>query len=106
MLPALAICSIPLIGLSVFAGDYIHLAVFYPYYMFEIHQHSDWQSKAIRFPWGDNAVLVTDGLQFRTLIYDASGKTVIEDRLDPNIGVRVNVRQLAGNFYMELMYSG
>jgi hypothetical protein len=100
------VCSLPLIFLGILSGDYIHLAVMYPYYAVKIRSHPDWQSKEVRFDWGDEAVTALDGIRARVLIYDASGKTVVGDRPDlSSDGIRVNVQHFTGNFYLELWSS-
>jgi hypothetical protein len=102
LLPLAFVFSFPLIVLGLFSGDYLHLTVMYPYYAFIIHSHPDWQSKEIRFDWGDESVTVLDGLQERMLIYDASGKTVVGNRPYQGDGeLRVDVQHLVGNFYLE-----
>ena len=87
-------------------GDYIHLAVMYPSYAAKIYSRPDWQSREVRFDWGDEAVVVTDGIRSRVLIYDASGKTVVGDRPAPEGEIRLNIQHLMGNFYIALYYSG
>jgi hypothetical protein len=106
-LPCVFVCSLPLFFVGARSGDYVHLAVMYPYYVAKIRSHPDWQSKEVRFYWGDEAVTVLDGLRARALIYDASGKIVVGDRPDPDqADLRTNVQHLFGNFYIELNYSG
>jgi|ERR1700733_4859122 hypothetical protein len=100
LLPCAFVCSLPLIVLGVLSGDYVHLAVMYPYYAVKIRSHPDWQE--VRFDWGDDAVTALDGLLARVLIYDASGKIVVGDRPDLGGGeVRVNIQHFIGNFYLE-----
>ena len=100
------VCAPPLIIFGANAGDNIHLAVMYPYYAVKIRSHPDWQSKQVRFGWGDEAVTVLDGTRTRVLIYDASGKTAVGDRPDPDVGgIRINIRHFVGNFYLALYYS-
>jgi hypothetical protein len=95
----------PLVFVGILSGDYVHLALMYPYYALQLRQDPDWQSKEARFGWGDEAVTVLDGVRLRTLVYDASGKTV-GDRPDPEVGgLRLNIQHLIGNFYLELRYS-
>jgi hypothetical protein len=106
LLPCAFVCSLPLIFVGVLSGDYIHLAVMYPYYVVKIHSQPDWRTKEVRFDWGDEAVTVLDGLRARVLIYDASGKTVVGDRPDlGSAGIRVNMQHLIGNFYLEFWSS-
>jgi hypothetical protein len=106
LLPFAFVCSLPLIALGVFSGDYVHLVAMYPYYSFKIHSLPDWQSKEVRFDWGDDAVTALDGLLGRVLIYDASGKAVVGDQPDLGGGeVKVTRRRLIGNFYLELWSS-
>jgi hypothetical protein len=84
------------------SGDYVHLAVMYPYYVVKIRSHPDWQSKEVRFDWGDDAVTALDGLLLKVLVYDASGKIVVGDRPDLGGGeVTVNIQHFIGNFYLE-----
>jgi hypothetical protein len=98
--------ALPLVFVGILSGDYVHLALMYPYYAVQIRQYPDWQAKETRFSWGDEAVTVLDGIRLRTLVYDASGKTVVGDRPDPKVGgLRLNTRRLIGNFYLELDYS-
>jgi hypothetical protein len=106
LLPCVLVCSLPLIFLGALSGDYIHLAVMYPCYAVKIRSQPDWQSKEVRFGWGDEALWVTDGMRMRVLIYDASGKTVVGDRPDPDIGgIKLNIQHFIGNFYLALYYS-
>lgn len=96
------VCSLPLMLLGARSGDYIHLAVMSPYYLMTIHQSPDWQSRAFRFDWGDQAAWVTEGFRGKVLIYDASGKTVVGDRFDPRgTGLTIDVQHFVGNFYLE-----
>lgn len=97
------VSSFPLIFVGMVSGDYVHLALMYPYYAVEIRRHPDWQSKEVRFDWGDEAVTALDGLRARVLIYDASGKVVVGDRYDPNF--RLNIQHLIGNFYLAVYSS-
>jgi hypothetical protein len=106
-LPGAFICAVPLIVLGALSGDYVHLAMLYPYYVAKVHEHSDWQTKEVRFAWGDDAITVLDGPQLRVLVYDASGKTVVGDRPDPETGgLRVDAQHLVGSFYLILAYPG
>jgi hypothetical protein len=61
----LALVAIPT---SVFLGDYIHLAIFYPTYARAISERG-----VTEFPWGDTAIWVTDAARLRVLVYDPSG---------------------------------
>jgi hypothetical protein len=106
LLPCAFVCSLPWIFVGIQSGDYIHLAVMYPYYAVKIYSAPDWRSKEVRFDWGDDAITVLDGLRARVLIYDASGKTIVGDRPDLGSGgVRVNIHHFIGNFYLELWSS-
>jgi hypothetical protein len=106
LLPCALVVALPLIFLGIFSGDYVHLAVMYPYYVIEIRSHPDWQSKEVRFYWGDDAVSALDGIRARTLIYDASGNIVVGDRPDRGgDGIKVNIQPFIGNFYLELSYT-
>ena len=107
LFPGAFLLSLPLVFLGILSGDYIHLAVMYPYYAVKIRSAPDWQSKEVQFYWGDDAVSVLDGVQMRVLIYDASGKIAVGDRPDrSNGGIKSNIQHLIGNFYLEHQYSG
>jgi hypothetical protein len=106
LLTCALLCSLPLTILGSVSGDYIHLAAMYPYYVVKIRDHPDWQTKEVRFYWGDEAVSVLDGIRARVLIYDASGKVVVGDRPDTDgTGLRVNIQHFIGNFYLALYHS-
>jgi hypothetical protein len=77
----------------------------YPYYAVKIRAHSDWQSKEIKFGWGDEAVTALDGTRKRVLIYDASGMTIVGDRPDPGTGLRLNIQHFIGDFYLAVYSS-
>jgi hypothetical protein len=98
-----ALICLPLLTiLSYLLGDYIHLAVMYPYYIAKIHEDPNWQSKEFRFGWGDSGTL---SINLRVLAYDASGKTVVGERLNPAGDLPEHVRHLIGNFYMVEAYN-
>jgi hypothetical protein len=94
------IVSIPIIYAGFACGDYIHLVTFYPFYW----QRIDGKAVGpVRFPWGDEAVSVLDGLQFHTLVYDGSGSTKVGFGADSKYfeALRTSTRHLIGNFYIE-----
>jgi hypothetical protein len=100
----LLIIAFPLIFLGLRSGDYVHLAVLYPYYREKIAQTSE---RPVRFPWGDAAVTVLDGIQYRTMLYDDTGKTgemndVEQHRAE---GLVVIDHRLTGSFFIELTIS-
>ena len=99
----------PLAILGALSGDYIHLIALYPKYHSIVSNDPDGQSKAIRFPWGDAAIGVLDGIQLRTLIYDATSLT--QDRAgkiwrDQETRLIIYTRHLLGNFFIEDAKSG
>jgi hypothetical protein len=84
-----------ILGMS--AGDYIHLAILYPYYLARI----DPNSKEAIFPWGDEAVSAIDSSRFRSLVYDVSGQTAEGERR--NGDARITTSHLVGRFYIRLV---
>ena len=83
-------------------GDYIHLVVFYPYYLWVIGSRSE----PVRFSWGDSAIVVTDGLRLHVLVYDPTGAS------EKNVGVErqferlyTSTQHLIGPFFVEHTYS-
>lgn len=97
----LLMIGIPLALIGAESGDYLHLAILYPSYRAEIAQASE---RPVKFPWGDQAAFVGDGLQFRTLVYDDTGNTA---RAAPRVeeGICVTDNRLIGNFFIELSTS-
>lgn len=96
--------SVPLAFLGANSGDYVHLAALYPSYWPQIAESPD---GPVRFPWGDGAVSVLDGMRLRTLVYDRSGETratVGVDQQD-STGFRIFTRHLVGNFFAEERHS-
>ena len=96
--------SLPLAYLGLVCGDYVHLAVMSPHYR-RVIEHSP--PGAVRFPWGDSAVLVLDGLQFRTLVYDDTAETaglVGTERMKQE-GIFAQTDHFVGNFFMEHEYA-
>jgi hypothetical protein len=98
---------VPLVLLARLSGDYVHFAVMFPYYYLTIATNS---YHSARFPWGDRAMGVMDGMQLRTLVYDVSGET--EQRLGqltPDAGTYggpVCTVRFIGGFFLEYEYSG
>ena len=96
-----------LVGPCLRAGDYVHLALFYPAYRQQIEAQAG-NNPPLRFDWGDKALWVTDGLQAETLIYDptdALAATVKEVRASDKGGFGLATRHLVGHFYVELEFS-
>jgi len=95
---------LPLALFCAVSGDYIHLALFYPSYRITIAKTPD---GPVRFPWGDAAVTVGDGIHFRVLVFDRSGATeaVLGRRPGPE-GLSTITNHLVGRFYMEETFSG
>lgn len=81
-------------------GDYIHLALYYPYYANEIRSRVDGKGP-MRFEWGDDAIMVTDGIRLRTLVYDESDE-MLGRANDRNEGLVLHTRRLFGHFYLQL----
>jgi hypothetical protein len=90
-------------------GNYIHLAMMLPYYSIEVRRQPDWQSKPVRFYWGDKAVWVLDGSQPTWLVYDVSGKTAAGNNQahdgDNFPGYSLDTRHLVGNYYLSTYHS-
>ena len=81
-------------------GDFIHLAIFYPYYLSAVGLHQE----PLKFDWGDSALFVTDGLQAHTLVYNptgASDKNVGVLERSPSSGLMIYTRHLVGPFFIE-----
>lgn len=96
----------PLIGLCIRSGDYIHLAILYPHYLNEIETTHGGDRTTVKFPWGDAAAFVSNGMLLRVLIYDPSGELarMTDERRDPDSGLLVSYRPLVGKFYIELAH--
>jgi hypothetical protein len=90
---------LPLAVIGAASGDYVHIALFYPSYRMTIAKSPD---GPVRFPWGDAALTVLDGMHFRTLVFDRGGATeaVLGRQLGPD-GLPKFTRHLIGNFYLE-----
>ena len=95
--------SLSLAFVTLGSGDYLHLLIAYPYYRSVINNTA---GRPIRFYWGDDALIIPDGFQLRTLVYDDSGKT--EKELNKELdterrkdGFSSETTRLLGNFFME-----
>ncbi len=55
----------------------------------------------MRFEWGDDAIMVTDGIRLRTLVYDESDE-MLGRANDRNEGLVLHTRRLFGHFYLQL----
>jgi len=104
--PAIVICALPLIFIGAISGDYVHLTVLSPSYVYKIRQQPDWPSRETRFGWGDDAITVLDGMQLKVLVYDPTGKTQVGEGPGPDGGLRTSTRHLIGNFYLLYVYTG
>ncbi len=96
-----------LLGPCLRAGDYVHLALFYPIYRQQIEARAGAET-SLRFDWGDKALWVTDGFQGETLVYDptdALAATVGEVRAEDRQSFGFATRHLVGHFYVELELS-
>jgi hypothetical protein len=89
---------IPCLG----AGDYIHVALFYPYYA-SVIGHDSSKTGLVKFEWGDSALFVTDGIQSHTLVYDPTGASnkCVGDSEGCSMSGRVYTRHLIGPFFVE-----
>jgi hypothetical protein len=108
-LPCVLPVALALVFIGARAGDYIHLAIMLPYYSYEIRLQPYWQSKPIRFYWGDRAAWALDGIQLTWLVYDASGKTV-RGSDQPHFGdgygeLGLDTRHLIGNYFLSTYHS-
>ncbi len=82
----------------------MHLLTLYPYYRQKIAESPE---GPVRFPWGDAAAWVTDGIHLRILIHDESGTTRAAVGIEspgPD-GLWVSTHHLLGNFFIEEVYS-
>lgn len=98
---ALIMVELPLIFFGLQSGDYLHLALLYPYYQYEISSTS---TRPVRFYWGDQAISVLDGIRIRTLLYDETGKVAATAPLVDE-GMCVIEHPLIGNFFIEYVIS-
>ena len=80
-------------------GDYVHLAILYPYYHQQIAQTP---KRPVRFSWGDQAVTVLDGLRMRILLYDDTGATTVTAiKKQDGEGICTARQHLILNFFIE-----
>ena len=89
-----AAVAVPLVPLGIAAGDYVHLGLLYPYYRSRI---SATPERPVTFDWGDQAIMVIDGLISRTLVYDETGTPQIGP---PGEGLAAQTERLVGPFYI------
>jgi hypothetical protein len=100
----LAICvgAWPVAAILMFVGgDYVHLALAYPYYAAE-GAFGDGRGVPIEFRWGSAGFAGSGNLE-RTLIYDPSGQLGAEignRRMPDEPSVQRSVGHLAGRFYL------
>ena len=91
--------SVPLACVGLKSGDYLHLFMLYPYYRTVINGTVE---RPVRFYWGDEALMIPDGFQLRTLIYDDSGGTERElNTARREDGLSFETTHFLGNFFME-----
>lgn len=93
----------PLAFVGLKSGDYLHLFMLYPYYWSVINETTE---RPVQFYWGDDALMIWDGFQLRTLIYDDRGRGNEElskslDRERRKEGLSSETTHLLGNFFME-----
>ena len=90
-----------IIGLK--SGDYLHLFMFYPHYRSVINKTA---GRPVLFYWGDDALIIPDGFQLRTLVYDDRGKAdeELSKELDTERrkeGLSSETTHFLGNFFLE-----
>jgi hypothetical protein len=90
--------AVPLVGMGVLSGDYVHLALAYPYYLQQLATRPE---RPLRFAWGDRALTVLEGTDFRTLIYDSSRTTPIVRGEKDQEGLFTTTQHFVGPFYLE-----
>ncbi len=97
------VVAAPVVVTGTRLGDYVHLALLYPYYRENIAQTS---KRPVRFYWGDQAVSVLDGLQLRSLLYDDTGVTTVTTTQERDDQGLCTFRQhLMVNFFIESLHS-
>ncbi len=87
------------------AGDYVHLALMYPFYRAAIGSDA---GGPVIFDWGDSAILILDGFKARQLVYDPTSATaalVGREKVDPTgLGgypLITTTQHLVGPFYLQ-----
>lgn len=93
----------PLAFIGLKSGDYVHLFMLSPYYLSAISKNTE---RPVRFYWGDEALMIWDGFQLRTLVYDGRGKSTEElskelDTERRKEGLSSETTRLFGNFFVE-----
>jgi hypothetical protein len=99
---AIFVCVWPVMGAALFAGDYIHLGLAYPFYEMAIERSSDGQAKPMTFRWSGIG-FAGSASTGRSVVHDASGETALRlgrKEVPDYPGVLVNTRHLLGNFYL------
>ena len=90
----------PFVGAVSLSGDYVHLALMYPFYVSKIRDAATHQSEQVSFGWGGTG-FAGSGNSERSLVYDMSGKLATGVRLSPeDPAVSVSTNHLVGNFYI------
>jgi hypothetical protein len=104
---AVLLTAVPLVCIGLRSGDYVHLLALYPHYREMIAANPNGRSEPVKFPWGDDAVSVLDGMQARILVYDTGPTTraQVDHDLPWEEGLRVYTRHLLGNFYLQLVHT-
>jgi hypothetical protein len=97
LIAAIALIGVwPLMWASWISGDYVHLALMYPFYASQITAADAHPSEPIRFGWGQQRTGMI------VLIYDPTGKTLLGDGQNPiEHAISTRTRHLIGNFYIE-----
>ena len=90
--------AVPLVGMGALSGDYVHFALAYPYYLQQLATKPE---RPLRFAWGDRAVSVLEGTDFRTLIYDSSRTTPIVRGERDQEGLFTTTQHFVGPFFLE-----
>lgn len=95
----LLVVIIPILTIAPRLGDYVHLAILYPYYRQKIRQTS---KRPVEIIWGDQALSALDGTDTQVLLFDETGLTTVtstEERDDQDICT--SRRRLFLNFFIE-----
>jgi hypothetical protein len=94
----------PIMGGCIIAGDYIHLALAYPFYAAKIAA-SDESLLPVSFDWGATG-FAGSGNSERSLIYDPLDGPLLKVRgskIPEDPAVSYSVQHLAGHFYVSQM---
>jgi hypothetical protein len=97
---SVAVC--PLIAVIFVSGDYVHLALMYPFYAWKIHAASTDLAESVSFDWGATGFAGSGNSQ-RSLVYDFGDKLeskVGERPLQDMPDAKIDTIHLIGKFYV------